>query len=104
MRIRFLQRAATLVLSLTLAAAPALAQGQPQAQPKPLEDRENPLLIGKRDINKHQLDFYSLDKEVALGRQLAAELDRQAKFVTDPVEAEYVNRVGQNIVLHSDAK
>src|SRR5207237_7466738 len=54
--------------------------------------------------NKGQLEFYSLDKEMALGRQLAAEMDRQAKFVTDPVITEYVNRVGQNIVLHSDAK
>ena len=39
-----------------------------------------------------------------LGRELAAEVDRQAKFVDDPVITEYVNRVGQNIVLHSDAK
>jgi len=61
-------------------------------------------MIGKRDINKGQIDFYSLDKEVALGRQLAAEVDRESKFVTDPIVVEYVNRVGQNIVLHSDVK
>src|SRR5881227_805783 len=46
----------------------------------------------------------SLEKEVALGQQLAAQIDREAKFVDDPVITEYVNRVGQNIVLHSDAK
>src|SRR5213078_2121960 len=46
----------------------------------------------------------STEKEVKLGRELAAEVDRQAKFVDDPVITEYVNRVGQNIVLHSDAK
>ena len=39
-----------------------------------------------------------------MGRELAAEVDRQAKFIDDPMITEYVNRVGQNIVLHSDAK
>jgi predicted Zn-dependent protease len=83
-----------------LVAASALGQ----TQEKPLDDKDNPLLIGKRNINKGQLDFYSIDKEIALGRQLAADVDRGAKFVTDPLVVEYVNRVGQNLVLHSDAK
>jgi predicted Zn-dependent protease len=39
-----------------------------------------------------------------LGRELAAQVDREAKFIDDPVVTEYINRVGQNIVLHSDAK
>src|SRR5260370_373726 len=69
-----------------------------------LSDEENPLLIGKRNINKHQIDFYSLQKEVALGQQLATQVDQQGKFIDDPVITEYVNRVGQNLVLHSDAK
>jgi len=69
-----------------------------------LSDDENPLLIGKRNINSHQINFYSLNKEVNLGRQLAADVDRQGKFIEDPVITEYVNRVGQNLALHSDAK
>jgi beta-barrel assembly-enhancing protease len=70
-----------------------------------LSDKENPELIGQRNINKQILpNFYSLDKEVALGRQLAMQVDRQAKFIDDPIVVEYINRVGQNIVLHSDAK
>lgn len=69
-----------------------------------LADDENPLMIGKRNINSHQINFYSLNKEVNLGRQLAADVDRQGKFVEDPVVVEYVNRVGQNLALHSDAK
>jgi predicted Zn-dependent protease len=88
------------MISLALAGATALAQ----TQPKPLDDKDNPLLIGKRDINNNQINFYSRDKEAAIGRQLAAETDKQTKFVTDPVIVEYVNRVAQNIVLHSDAK
>jgi beta-barrel assembly-enhancing protease len=71
---------------------------------KPLEDKDNPLLIGKRDLNKGQIQFYSIDREVALGRQLAAETERSMKLVNDPLISEYVNRVAQNIVLNSDAK
>src|SRR5262245_11634977 len=100
MKTGFLHRATILMFLLMLAAAPALAQNQP----KPIDDKDNPLMIGKRDINNNQINFYSLDKEMALGRQLAAETDRQSKFVNDPVMTEFVNRVGQNIVLHSDAK
>jgi predicted Zn-dependent protease len=100
MNTRFLQRVTLVFAPLALIASSALGQ----TQQKPLDDKDNPLMIGKRDINKGQIDFYSLDKEVALGRQLAAEVDRESKFVTDPIVIEYVNRVGQNIVLHSDVK
>jgi predicted Zn-dependent protease len=61
-------------------------------------------MIGKRNINKLQINFYSLDKEVAIGRQYAQEVDRSAKLVEDPIIVEYINKVGQNLVLHSDAK
>lgn len=71
---------------------------------EPLSDKENPELIGKRNINKMQINFYSLDKEVALGRRLAQEVDQTGKFVEDPIVADYINKVGQNLVLHSDAK
>ena len=76
------------------------------ASGKPLAPNEDPRQIGKRKINSGNIftGGGSLEKEVALGRQLAAEIDRQAKFVDDPLITEYVNRVGQNIVLHSDAK
>ncbi len=60
--------------------------------------------IGARNINKGSINFYSLDKEIAMGRQLAAEVERQVKLVDDPTINEYVNRVGQNIVRNSDAK
>jgi len=50
------------------------------------------------------VNFYSLEKEIALGKQLAQEVERQAKIIDDPIIAEYVNRVGQNLVRNSDAK
>lgn len=76
---------------------------------KPLSDKENPALIGKRKINNGSDKFFgwlggSAEKEMAIGRQLAAQVEQQAKMVDDPMITEYVNRVGQNIVLHSDAK
>ncbi|MDT5294030.1 MAG: hypothetical protein QOJ76_910 [Acidobacteriota bacterium] len=88
--------------------APAAATQTTQANSsgRPLSEKEDPRLIGKRKINGGFIASISggMDKEVALGRQLAADVDRQAKFIDDPVITEYINRVGQNIVLHSDAK
>ena len=59
--------------------------------------------IGNRSVGKG-LDFYSLEREIALGKQLAQEVDRSAKFINDPVVDEYVNRIGQNLVRNSDAR
>ena len=59
--------------------------------------------IGNRSVGKG-LDFYSLESEIALGKKLAQDVDRSAKFITDPVVTEYVNRVGQNLVRNSDAR
>jgi len=59
--------------------------------------------IGNRKVG-HGLDMYSMEHEIALGKQLAQEVDRVSKFITDPVVTEYVNRVGQNLVRNSDAQ
>lgn len=80
---------------------------KPASSTKPLSTNEDPAMIGKRNINKGILVpkiTAGTEKEVRLGRELAAEVERQAKFIEDPLITEYVNRVGQNIVLHSDAK
>ena len=68
------------------------------------DDKKNdPDEIGNRDVGKG-VNFYSLEKEIAIGKQLAQEVERQAKIVDDPLIAEYVNRLGQNLVRNSDAK
>ncbi|MEP7337289.1 MAG: hypothetical protein ABI977_06050, partial [Acidobacteriota bacterium] len=85
-----------IILSITLMAVPVFAQNnsqKPAATPQkqtatanknqPLEEFENPEMIGKRNINKHQINFYSIDKEVGVGRQFAQEVDRSAKLVED---------------------
>ena len=104
MAVKSLRRAAALALLVALSAPVAFAGDTKDAAKRPLDEKENPTLIGKRNINAHQLDFYSLEKEAALGAQLAAQVGQQAKFIDDPIVTEYINRVGQNIVLHSDAK
>lgn len=77
---------------------------------KNLSTNEDPAMIGKRDINGSTSNRFfgwlggSREKEAAIGRQLANEVEQQAKMVDDPVITEYINRVGQNLVLHSDAK
>src|SRR5260370_37957611 len=60
--------------------------------------------IGNRNINKGSINFFSLEKEIQIGRQLAAEIERQGKLLDEPTTNEYVNRVGPNIVRNSDAK
>jgi predicted Zn-dependent protease len=62
--------------------------------------------IGNRNVgcNKGAGNWYSLDKQVAMGRQYSAQIEHSVKLINDPVVTEYVNRVGQNIVRNSDAK
>jgi len=90
--------------------SPAAKAPQQQASNgKPLSTNEDPTKIGQRNINKGIwsggiLGAKGTEAEVREGRMLAAEVDKEAKFIDDPIITEYVNRVGQNIVLHSDAK
>jgi predicted Zn-dependent protease len=88
-------------------------QGAVQQADQPIEQSTDPNVkagskadvsaIGNRSVG-HGLNFYSLEHEIALGKQLSAEVERQAKFINDPVVNEYVNRVGQNLVRNSDAQ
>ncbi len=59
--------------------------------------------IGERGIGDG-MNFYSLEKEMALGHQLASQVETQARIVTDPMVNDYINRLGQTIVGNSDAK
>jgi len=59
--------------------------------------------IGTRKV-AHGPNFYSIEREVELGRKLAAEFDPSVNFIEDPVVTEYINQIGQNLVHHSDAQ
>jgi beta-barrel assembly-enhancing protease len=67
----------------------------------PRNSKEDAEAIGNLKVGPN---FYSLEKEIALGKQLAQEVERSARLVDDPVVTEYVNRVGQNLVRNSDAR
>jgi len=60
--------------------------------------------IGARNINAGQINFYSVEREIALGRRLAGELESNSRILEDPEISEYINRLGQNLVRSSDAK
>ena len=60
-------------------------------------------LIGHRNIGTG-LNFYSLEREIAVGQDLAKQVEQTSKLVTDPAITEYVNRIGQNLVRNSDSR
>jgi predicted Zn-dependent protease len=64
---------------------------------------KDPTAIGQRNV-AGAVNFYSIEKELALGKQLALEVEKQARIVDDPIVAEYINRIGQNLVRNSDAE
>ena len=123
-----LRQASRLTVLGVLAASTALAQSPPptqdpakatppseqtqKAQQKPVEQQDNVSpknskedvdAIGNRGVGKG-INFYSLEKEIALGKGLAQEVERSSKLIDDPIVTEYVNRVGQNLVRNSDAR
>jgi predicted Zn-dependent protease len=67
------------------------------------DKKRDPDEIGNRDVGKG-INFYSIEKEIALGKQLALEVEKQARMVDDPILGEYINRLGQNLARNSDAK
>ena len=94
---RFLYASLSALLTLTMTAA--LVAPFAVANDK----EKDPDEIGNRDVGKG-VNFYSIQREIAMGKQLAMQVEQQAKIINDPVIAEYVNRLGQNLVRNSDAK
>jgi predicted Zn-dependent protease len=93
---------------------PAASQDQNQT-PATDQDKDNKKIKpkhpgGKDDVNAvgdrklGGMNWYSIEKEIAMGRQYAEQFEKTVKLVDDPVINEYVNRVGQNLVRNSDAK
>ena len=89
------------------------APAQKSTEPAPITQQDNPNVkagseadvnaIGNRKVG-HGPEMYSLEHDIAIGKQLAQEVEKSTKFINDPVVNEYVNRVGQNLVRNSDAK
>jgi beta-barrel assembly-enhancing protease len=92
-------------------------QNAPAQQPAALPTKDDDQI--KHDGGKNDVDavgnrnvgcgrgvgnWYSVEGQVARGRQYAQMVESQVKLLNDPVITEYVNRVGQNIVRNSDAQ
>ena len=92
--------------------APDTSTAPPEKPEKPDKNAPSPSTmnnidaIGNRNVgcDKGMGNWYSLDKQVAMGRAYSQQVEHGAKMVQDPVVTEYVNRIGQNLVRNSDAK
>lgn len=73
------------------------------AQEAKKNPKNDPEQIGNRDVGKG-VNFYSIEKEMALGKMFADQVERQSKIVTNDKVSEYVNRVAQNLARNSDSK
>jgi beta-barrel assembly-enhancing protease len=92
-------------------------QDAPKQAPATLPSQDNSQIThngGKTDIDavgnrnvgcgRGVGNWYSIEGQVATGRQYAQQIESQIKLIKDPVITEYVNRVGQNLVRNSDAQ
>ncbi len=77
-------------MRLTLTALAALSLGLPLIAGQPATPRPG------------GINWYSIQREMALGKQLSEELERQVKLADDPILSEYVNRLAQNLARQSD--
>jgi predicted Zn-dependent protease len=84
-------------LTLLACASSALPQFKPNRSDQDLN------AIGHRNIGG-EVNFFSRERELVLGKQLAQEVERSSKMIDDPVVSEYLNRLAQNIAKNSDAK
>jgi predicted Zn-dependent protease len=94
---RFVRFQSSVSLTLVLLLAAPLASFAKD------DKKDDPDAIGDRNV-AGKVNWFSLEKEIALGKQLAQQVERTSKIVNDPVISEYVNRIGQNLVRNSDAK
>jgi beta-barrel assembly-enhancing protease len=62
--------------------------------------------IGNRNVGcaKGMGNWYGLEKQIAMGKQISQQVETQSKVITDPVVSEYINRLGQNLVRNSDSQ
>jgi beta-barrel assembly-enhancing protease len=97
-----LRKLLSLLMALALTLPASVAAGDDKDK-KNKNDRKDVEKIGDRDVGKG-MNWYSLEKEIAIGKSLAQQVEAQSKVVDDPVVSEYVNRVGQNVVRNSDAR
>ena len=77
-------------------------QTMPGVKPGSINDVD---AVGDRTIGKRGVgNWYSVETEIKMGKEYAMEVEKSSHLITEPVVAEYINRIGQNIVKNSDCK
>jgi predicted Zn-dependent protease len=119
MRLRF----AVLLLSLALAFSPArlLSQSLQAASETSPSLTAPPSLAATRSYHDHSIrdidaigvrnigcgrglgNWYSLERQVAMGRDYSEQVEATSKLVKDPAIQNYINALGQNLVRNSDS-
>src|SRR5437764_9175359 len=77
-------------------------QNSKEAKPKHDGGKDDVDANGNRKLGG--MDWYSIEKEVRMGKEFAQQIEQSMRMVQDPVVNEYINRIGQNLVRNSDAK
>jgi beta-barrel assembly-enhancing protease len=85
----------TILMVEACVASGALAQDQ-----RRFGDVQN---IGNRTVGSSS-DAISIDKEIEAGASLAADFEKSLRLINNRAVTEYIDRLGQNLVKHSDAK
>jgi predicted Zn-dependent protease len=92
----------------TTASVPSVPKVEPADPDKVKHDggKTDVEAVGNRNVGcKTGLgNWYGVEKQIAMGKQYAQQVESTVKLVQDPVVTEYVNRVGQNLVRNSDAQ
>ncbi|MDP9158862.1 MAG: M48 family metallopeptidase [Acidobacteriota bacterium] len=90
----------------TAATTPKTATAKPEQKFEHDGGRSDVDAIGNRHVgcDRGMGNWYSIEKQMAMGKQYAMQVESTSKLVQDPVITEYVNRIGQNLVRNSDAQ
>jgi beta-barrel assembly-enhancing protease len=79
--------------------------------PQPVQPGKPVKIANKYDVSKigergtgSGINFYSVEQEQALGKQLSQEVEAVCKLLNDKVVNDYINTLGQRLVRYSDAK
>jgi beta-barrel assembly-enhancing protease len=98
------------LLSLISCPIPALAQDTPSNHSDKNKHHHGGIkdvsAIGNRNVGcgRGMGNWYSLERQIQMGKEFAQQVESSSKMVTDPAVTEYVNRIGQNLVRNSDAQ
>lgn len=112
MKNRAIALVAALLFSTVVWVSPAIAQDGKTAEPDKQQTaqrgsggKDDVDAIGNRNIGRRGMgNWYSLEREIRMGKEYAQMIDASVRLMQDPVVNEYVNRIGQNLVRNSDAQ